>query len=137
MNNPPRDLQLANYQATLTDLQNNLAPNRANLAGGQAFLIIPKDPANTNNYLCGNTIVNTMSAAISAASGIASTITTYIPLDFETSTELGTSRRGTASFEFDRAYQANGQTSRAYRVISEGNVLALEMVYKAERRLGR
>ena len=125
-NDPPRDLQPANYQATLTDLTNNLTPYQDSLAGGQAFLIIPKDPDNVANYLYGNAIVNALITAISDASGIMPAITTYIPLDFETSDELTTNRRGTASFEFDPAYQAGGMTSRAYRVISEGRVLALQ-----------
>lgn len=64
--------------------------------------------------------------AISDASGITPEVTTYIPLDSETSEELGTDRKGTASFEFDPAYKADGETSKAYRVISEGNVLALK-----------
>ena len=127
-NQPPRDLEPNNYAATLTDLRNNLSPNRADLAGGQAFLIIPVDPANTNNYLYGDEIVNAIGAAITDASGITPAITTYIPLDFKTSQELGTSRKGTASFEFDPAYKdANDHTSRAYRVIAEGNVLALRL----------
>ena len=98
VNTPPRDLQPANYAATLTDLGNNLSPNRADLSGGKAFLIIPVDPDNTDNYLYGDDIVNDLIKAISDASGITPAVTTYIPLDFETSTELGTSRRGTASF---------------------------------------
>lgn len=52
-------------------------------------------------------------------------LTTYDPLDCDTSDVLGENRRGTASFQFDPAYLANGQTIRAYRVIAEGNVLPL------------
>ena len=125
-NTPPQDLQPANYQATLTDLKNNLSPNKDELSGGQAFLIIPMDPDNTDSYLYGSTIVDAMKQAISDASGITPQVATYIPLDYATSTELGTDRRGTASFEFDPSYEANGQTGKAYRVISEGTVLALK-----------
>ena len=125
-NTPARDLQPANYQSTLTDMKNALSPNKDDLSGGEAFLIIPVDPDNTANYLYGNDIVNAMKQAISDASGITPAVTTYVPLDFETSTELGENKRGTASFEFDPAYDSNGQTSRAYRVISEGTVLSLK-----------
>ena len=126
-NNPPRDLQPANYQATLTDLSNNLSPNKASFTGGQAFLIIPVDPDNPANYLYGDTIVNAIQAAVLSASGIMPVITTYVPLDFEMSEVLGTNKAGTASFEFDPAYtDTTGTTSRAYRVYAEGVLLALE-----------
>lgn len=130
-NDPPRDLQPANYQATLQDLQTQLSAHQSDLTGGEAFLIIPTDPDGTanpnnpNNYLYGVDIVNAINNTIIQATGFVPAITTYNPLDFETSTELGTDRRGTASFQFDPAYTANGQTGRAYRVIAEGNVLAL------------
>ena len=132
-NNPPRDLQPANYQATLQDLQTALSAHQSDLSGGQAFLIIPTDPdsapspTNPNNYLYGVNIVNAINDTIKTATGgIIPGVTTYNPLDFETSTELGTNRRGTASFQFDPKYTANGQTTRAYRVIAEGTVLALK-----------
>lgn len=130
-NNPPRDLQPANYRATFADLQTALSAHQSDLAGGEAFLIIPTDPdrrptrTNPNNYLYGVTIVNALIAAVKTATGgIDPAITTYDPLDFD-SDVLGTNRRGTASFQFDPKYTVAGRTTRAYRVISEGNVLAL------------
>ena len=132
-NNPPRDLQPANLQATLQDLKGQLSPHSGDLAGGEAFLIIPTDPDGTanpnnpNNYLYGVDTVNAIIDAVNTASGgIQPAVTTYNPLDFEDSDELGTTSRGTASFQFDPKYQANGQTSRAYRIISEGRVLSLQ-----------
>lgn len=58
-NTPPRDLQPNNYEATLTDLKNNLSPNRDDLSGGQAFLIIPVFKT-SGKYVYGNNIVNAL-----------------------------------------------------------------------------
>ena len=130
---PPRDLQAANYVATLQDLQTALSAHKDDLAdGGEAFLIIPTDPdqqqppaGNPNNYLYGTQIVDAIVQAINdATGGLQARITTYSPLDFETSTELGTSKRGTASFQFDPNYTDGGTTSRAYRVVIEGNLVS-------------
>ena len=132
-NDPPRDLQPPNYQDTLQDLQGQLSPHQEDLAGGEAFLIIPTDPdgssnpSNPDNYLYGKDIVDAITNTITQATGgLVPTITTYDPLDFQDSTELGTNRKGTASFEFDPAYNSNGASSRAYRIISEGTVLSLK-----------
>ena len=84
-------------------------------------------PDNPDNYLYGVDAVNAIKEAINTASGgIQPTVVTYDPLDFVTSGDLGDDRRGTASFEFDPAYRSSGQTSRAYRIISEGRVLSLK-----------
>lgn len=123
----PRDLSLARYQATLQDLSAQLTPNRAALAGGEAFLIVPVDPANTDNFLYDPPVVPAISNTIMAATGFNSIrIIRYEPLDCKDK-ELGKTKRGTAVFQYDPAYtNANGQTSKAYRVISEGVVLSLK-----------
>ncbi|MCJ1370604.1 hypothetical protein MMC20_001817 [Loxospora ochrophaea] len=127
VNDPPRDLQPNNYVATLQDLSNALRPHQESLEGGQAFLIVPVDPDNINNFAYGDAIVTAISDAIGGAIGLQASITTYVPLDFGDETnELGTNRRGTASFEFDPAYTVGDKTSKAYRVISEGYVLSLK-----------
>ena len=133
INRPPRDLQPDHLNNTLLDLRNQLSPHSKDLAGGEAFLIIPTDPDgmptpdNPNNYLYPVENVTAIINAINMASGgIQPNVTLYDPLDFKDSDELGTDRRGTASFEFDPAYKSNGRTSRAYRIISEGRVLSLK-----------
>lgn len=65
---------------------------------------------------------NAILQAIQDAAGIEPSVKTYDPLDFDTSTELGTNRRGTFIFQFDRSNSSNGETTRAYRIIGEGTV---------------
>ncbi|MCJ1267959.1 hypothetical protein MMC22_007845 [Lobaria immixta] len=127
-NTPKRDLSPGAYKDTLADLTAALSPHKDDLSGGEAFLIIPTDPDsnatpdNPENYLYGVDIVNAILQAIQDAAGIEATVKKYDPLDFETSTELGTNRRGTFSFQFDPKYNNNGETTRAYRIIGEGTV---------------
>ncbi|MCJ1279853.1 hypothetical protein MMC21_007677 [Puttea exsequens] len=125
-NTPTRDLQPNNYEDTIKDLKDALSAHKDDLTGGEAFLIIPTDPDNNGQLVYDQDIVNALSQAINDASGVSPTQKTYDPLDFETSTELGTNRRGTFSFEFDPKYNSNGQTTRAYRIIGEGNVYSLK-----------
>ena len=127
-NKPKRDLSLEAYKDTLTDLEKALSPHKDDLKGGEAFLIIPTDPdrkkpppGNPANYLYDVKIVDAIKKAIQDAAGLAPNVKTYIPLDFGTSTELGTTKRGTFSFQFDPKFKKkNGGTTRAYRIIGEG-----------------
>ena len=50
MSTAPRGLKSASYEATLTDLD-MIIPQKDDVAGGQALLIIPVDSDNTDNYL--------------------------------------------------------------------------------------
>ena len=125
-NSPPKDLEPKNYKDTLKDLKAELKKHKDALSGGEAFTILPVDPEHTGNYLYGQTIVNAITGAIKDGSGVEPKITKYTPLDYETSKELGTNKRGTASIQFDPKYESNGKTTRAYRVISEGRVLSLK-----------
>lgn len=127
-NTPKRDLSPGAYKDTLIDLTTALSPHKDDLSGGEAFLIIPTNPDssatpdNPENYLYGVNIVNAILQAIKDAAGIEASVKKYDPLDFETSTVLGTNRRGTFSFQFDPKYITNGGTTRAYRIIGEGTV---------------
>ena len=127
-NTPKRDLSPGAYQDTLADLTNELSPHRDDLSGGEAFLIIPTGPdstatpENSANYLYGIDIVNAILQAIQDAAGIEASVKTYVPLDSGTDPELGFSRRGTFSFQFDPKYQSNEGTTRAYRIIGEGTL---------------
>lgn len=129
-NTPKRDLSPGAYKDTLTDLKTALSPHKDDLSGGEAFVIIPTNPdssatpENPENYLYGVDIVHAILEAIQDAAGIKASVKKYDPLDFETSTELGTNRRGTFSFQFDPKYKKNGETTKAYRIIGEGTVLS-------------
>ena len=125
-NTPRRDLQPDHYQDTINDLKTALSNHQDDLKGGEAFLIVPTDPDGNGQLLYEQRIVDALSQAISDASGVNPTQKTYDPLDFATSTELGTTRRGTFSFEFDPKYTTGGKTTRAYRIIGEGNVYSLQ-----------
>ena len=126
-NDPPRDLQLANYQATLSDLRTALTggsvPAGA-LQGGDAFLILPVDPENPANLLYDQRIVNGLINTIQSSTGIQPTTTRYTPLDLN-DPALGTDRRGTAGYQYDPNYEnpENNEIGRAYRVYSESTLL--------------
>ncbi|KAL9101795.1 MAG: hypothetical protein Q9163_002991 [Psora crenata] len=123
VNSPPKDLQENNYKATMEDLTKELSKHKDDLDGGEAFLIIPKDPENTDNNLYDQAIVDALVNAIKSASGITPQIMTYIPEDFATSETLGEDRKGTFSFQFDPKYKpGDGDATRAYRIIGEGVV---------------
>jgi len=128
-NTPPRDLQANNYQATLNDLKSALGGHKDDLKGGKAYLIVPTNPDsngtpnNPDNYLYGTEILNAINKAISDSSGLQPRLIKYNPLDFKKSTILGTNRQGTFSFEFDPNFGVNGKSTRAFRVIAEGNLI--------------
>ena len=127
-NSPKRDLSPGVYKDTLSDLKAALSPHKDDLSGGEAFLIIPTNPDsnttpdNPENYLYDVEIVNAILQAIQDAAGIEASVKKYDPLDFETSDELGSNRRGTFSFQFDPKYNNKGESTRAYRIIGEGTV---------------
>ncbi|KAL2037160.1 hypothetical protein N7G274_010156 [Stereocaulon virgatum] len=123
-NEPPRDLQPANYQNTMTDLAAQLAPHADELAGGEAFIILPNDPENRNNRLYPPEIVAALQDTVQNAVNIAPQLITYVPEDFETSVVLGSNRLGTAMWQFDPKFEDGNSKVRAYRVFAESHLLS-------------
>lgn len=129
VNNPPRDLETANYKDTMSDLANGISNNVPSgaLAGGEAWIILPTDPENTANLLYPQEIVDAIQNTVQQATGITATQTRYSPLDYGTSTELGTSRRGTAIYQYDPKFadpNNENKVGKAYRIYSESELLS-------------
>lgn len=106
VNNPPRDLEVANHEETMKDRANGISNNVPSgaLDGGEAWIILPTDPKDTANLLYPQAVVDAIQETVQRAAGITATQTKYSPLDFETSPELGTNRRGTAAYQYDPKY---------------------------------
>ncbi|KAG8526395.1 uncharacterized protein KY384_000389 [Bacidia gigantensis] len=123
---PTRDLSPEFYQDTTNELKAQIDSHRDDLSGGEAFLIIHTDPdsnatpKNPENYAYGVVIVNALLTAIKGGSGIDASIKKYDPLDFSRSTELGYTRRGTFSFEYDPKYNGTGTTGGRIGLLVRG-----------------
>ena len=107
----------------MQDLTTELQAQAENLAGGQAFIILPLDPANQGQFLYGQQIVQAIQNTVQGATGIVPQTVTYIPLD-STDDTLGSNRRGTAAYQYDPNFNNNGVVGPAYRVFSESNLLS-------------
>ncbi len=59
-NNPPRDLEIANYKDTMKDLAKGISNNvpTGALDGGEAWIILPTNPENTANLLYPQVVVD-------------------------------------------------------------------------------
>jgi hypothetical protein len=113
----------------MSDLANGISNNVPSgaLAGGEAWIILPTDPENTANLLYPQEIVDAIQNTVQQATGITATQTRYSPLDYGTSTELGTSRRGTAIYQYDPKFadpNNENKVGKAYRIYSESELLS-------------
>ena len=120
------DLQPANYKATLQTMTSQLSPHKDDLAGGEAWVVLPTQPNNSNRMLYPAEIVDAIKKAVSDASGLTVQTNTYVPLNWKTSPVLGTNERGTAAVQYDPAYkpQPDAEPGKAYRLWAGGQQLS-------------
>ena len=108
----------------MTDLAAQLAPHAADLAGGEAFIILPDDPEHPGNRLYAPNIVAALQNTVQNAVNIAPQLISYVPEDFETSVVLGENRLGTAMYQFDPKWNNGTVEVRAYRIYAESHLLS-------------
>ncbi|KAL8744954.1 MAG: hypothetical protein Q9190_002861 [Brigantiaea leucoxantha] len=124
--NTDGDLQPDNYEATLQTLTSQLSPHKDDLAGGEAWVVLPTQPNNSNRMLYPSEIVDAIKKAVSDASGLEVQTKTYVPLNWKRSPVLGTNERGTAAVQYDPSYkpQPSAESGKAYRLWAEGEKLS-------------
>ncbi|KAL8945981.1 MAG: hypothetical protein Q9222_007561 [Ikaeria aurantiellina] len=115
------DLQEKNYKKTVKSLKDKLSPHKKDLKDGEAFIMMPSQPNNSNKDLYGADTVKAIKDAVKDASGLEGTRISYVPLDSAKSPNLGNNERGTAAIEFDPKYKKDGKgdSKKAYRVWME------------------
>lgn len=113
--------------ADLTNALKDTMPANA-LEGSEAWIILPVDPENTADLLYPQEVVDLIQSTVKDnTNGTVAQQTKYTPLDFETSTELGTTRRGTAACQYDPRYADptnDNKVCKAYRIYSESVLLS-------------
>jgi hypothetical protein len=125
--NDHKDLQPKNYKNSLKDLTEQLTPHKAALTGGEAFIILPRDPQQGGSKpLYAQEIVDAIISTVSSASGLNPKVTWYTPLDWKADADvLGTSQRGTGAVQYDPSYKDDsGKKHKAYRIYSENTLLS-------------
>ena len=132
-NNTKEDLRKANYMATMRKLTFELAGHKADLVGGDAFIILPTKTGKPGTRLYAPEIVDALVSTVRDASGLEPNQQEYGPLNWKTSPGFGTYERGTAAGQYDPKYKdpKTGKTGPAVRLWSE-NRLILEKSYVIE-----
>lgn len=120
------DLQEANYANTMRTLSTQLIPHASDLAGGEAWIVLPSQTNNAKRPLYAPDIVAAITNTVKAASGLTAQTVLYVPLDWKKITVLGTNQRGTAAVQYDPAYKssAGAGPGRAYRLWAESAQLS-------------
>ena len=129
--NTNEDLQPANYLSTMQKLSFELSGLKADLAGGDAFIILPTKTGKPGTRLYKPEIVDALVSTVREASGgLEPTQQEYGPLSWDRSPGFGTYERGTAAGQYDPRYKdpVSGKTGPAVRLWSE-NRLMLEKSY--------
>jgi len=113
----------------VSDLANGISNNVPSgaLTGGEAWIILPTDPDNPADLLHPQVVVDASQATVQQAAGVTATQTKYSPLDFVSSTEWGTNRRGTAVYQYDPKFADHNyenKVGKAYRIYSESELLS-------------
>ncbi|KAL8935063.1 MAG: hypothetical protein Q9216_005597 [Gyalolechia sp. 2 TL-2023] len=116
--NTNEDMQPANYETTVRTLRDKLSTHKDDLSGGEAFIMLPTQPNNSNRDLYKAEIVSALVDAVKDASGHDPNIHKYVPLDWKKSPTLGTNERGTAAVLYDPKYKhkKKSKPKKAYRV---------------------
>ena len=124
------DLQRRNYEATLEKLKSAISAHKDDLAGGDAFVIIPTKPGRKGTRRYAAEIAAAIPAAVKDASGLDVTEQEYGPLNWKTTPNFGFTERGAAAGQYDPKYKdpSTGKTGPAVRLYSE-NRLMLEKSY--------
>ena len=125
------DLQPGNYKTTVQTLSSKLSPHKSDLANGEAWIMLPSQPNNSNRDLYPAEIVTAIKNAVSDASGLTPKIVSYVPLDWKKSPTLGTNQRGTAAAQYDPAYKPKPEDSpvKAYRLWMESTTPISEKTF--------
>lgn len=115
------DLQPDNYKKTLQTLDSKLSPHKADLDKGEAWIMLPSQPNNSNRDLYPADIVTAIKKTVSDATGLTPQIVSYVPLDWKKSPTLGKNQRGTAAVQYDPAYKPKPKDKavKAYRLWME------------------
>ena len=127
--NTNEDLQPANYVATTNKLKQQIAPHKDDLAGGDAWIILPTKTGKKNTRLYAPEIVNAIVAAVKDGSGLEPSQQEYGPLSWDKSPNFGKYERGAAAGQYDPKYKDpdSGKTGPAVRLWSENRL----MLYKS------
>ena len=118
--NTSADLQEANYAATLDAMKAQLAPHKADLAGGEVIIVLPTLTQSRRVY--SDAINQAIENAVNEASGLTARVSLYTARPWDTTPGFGDDERGAVAFQFDPNYQSQG--NRAYRIYAENVVLS-------------
>ena len=107
-----------------------IAPHKDDLAGGDAFVIIPTKPGRKNTRRYAADIAAAIPAAVKDASGLDVTEQEYGPLNWKSTPNFGFTERGACAGQYDPKYKdpKSGKKGPAVRLWSE-NRLMLEKSY--------
>ncbi|KAL8711201.1 MAG: hypothetical protein Q9220_004346 [cf. Caloplaca sp. 1 TL-2023] len=123
------DLQPDNYKKVVKSLKDKLSPHKKNLKDGEAFIMLPTQPKNSQKDLYKAEIVQAIKDAVKDGSGLDGKITSYVPLDSAKSPTLGTNQRGTAAIQYDPKFKKDDKTKKAYRVWMESTSAISEQTW--------
>ena len=107
-----------------------ISAHKDDLAGGDAWIILPTKTGKKNTRLYAKEIVDAIVAAVKDGSGLEPSEQEYGPLSWDKSPNFGLYERGAAAGQYDPKFKdpATGKTGPAVRLYSE-NRLMLQKSY--------